>query len=422
MRARSLVASTVLVGLAGCASCDSVPGDAVLDCNQQPIAIGGVKTDILFVVDDSGSMATHQANLATNFKAFIQNLAASPVKNDFQIGITTSSVDINDPSNATTPWKVLTSFPSPLSGCTGTGNRGHPYPAGALVYTDPSSVQSTTAPGRILTAALDPATLVSAFIQNVHVGTCGSGKEQPLRAMKLALSEPLLSGANAGLLRPGARLAVVIVSDDNDCSDAGWESGGTHYGSVPSSSTGGGGWSAEEPNCGTYAENVNDFVSFLQTAIGGEVRDTVVAVIGSFALPPATPGPDQCTLQVGGGQAEAAAPRNWAFVTGLGANGISTSICSSSFHDTLQTLADMLVPQTFPLEGAPADWRMLTVARVRGGLVKGCTLALDGTPGAATAAAFYKPPQGGEPAYITMNSGCTLAAGDAVQIRMVCAH
>jgi hypothetical protein len=413
MRTRAAVATTILAALTGCASCDSVPGNAITTCNQA-IGVGGVKTDILFVVDDSGSMAVHQQNLASNFQAFIQTLAASPVKNDFQIGITTTSVDMDDPSSVTTPWKVQTTFPATLSGCKGTGNAGHPYPAGALVYTDPLSVQTTAGSGRILGSDLDPAALVSAFVQNVNVGTCGSGKEQPLRAVRLALTEPILSGPNAGFLRSGARLAVVVVSDDNDCSDPGWNASGVHYANVPSPTEG--------SNCNNNSEAVNDFVSFLQTAVGGEARDTVVAVIGSFSLPPASPGPAQCTLQSGGGQAEAAAPRNWAFVTAFGADGISASICSSSFHDALQTLADTLVPQTFPLDGEPADWRLLTVARVRGGVAQGCPLALAGSSGAATAAAIYAPSQGGGPPSITMQASCTLAAGDAVQVHIVCAH
>jgi len=38
------------------------------------------RTDILFVVDDSGSMEDEQQNLAANFDAFIERLAASPAR------------------------------------------------------------------------------------------------------------------------------------------------------------------------------------------------------------------------------------------------------------------------------------------------------------------------------------------------------
>jgi hypothetical protein len=417
VRARTAIASTILAALTGCASCDSVPQNAVTDCNQSAVGIGSVKTDILFVVDDSGSMSVHQQNLATNFQTFIQSLAASPVKNDIQIGITTSSVDVNDPSDATTPYRVLSTF-DPTS-CNTTPRPGPTFPAGALLKVDPVGVQSTAGPGRIL--AGDSPTLVPDFIQNVTVGSCGSSKEQPLRAMQLALSEPLLSGANAGLLRSGARLAVVVVSDDNDCSDPGYLQGGVRYANVPSTYNGTN-YSTEGANCQSYSEPVDDFVKFLQTAVGGEVRDTVLAVIGSFD--PVTLAPSRCYLLDANGnptttRAEAAAPRNKALATGFGANAIQASICSNSFHDALQTLADYLVPQTFPLDGTPADWRMLAVSRVRAGVTTGCPLALAGTPEAATAGAVYTPPQGGAPT-ITMQPACTLAVGDAVQIHVAC--
>ena len=79
------------------------------------------KTDILFVVDDSGSMAAEQALLGTAFKAFIDTLATLPVKQAFQIGVTTTSVDepFDDGKGGFT---LQTTYAS-----------GQPYPAGALV-------------------------------------------------------------------------------------------------------------------------------------------------------------------------------------------------------------------------------------------------------------------------------------------------
>ena len=72
----------------------------VLACQQYPIVFQehrrsaargyridvGVeeKTDILFVVDNSGSMAEEQAELRANIDAFIRVLTESP--NDYQVG------------------------------------------------------------------------------------------------------------------------------------------------------------------------------------------------------------------------------------------------------------------------------------------------------------------------------------------------
>jgi hypothetical protein len=234
--------------------------------------------------------------------------------------------------------------------------------------------------------------------------------------MRNALSEPLLSNENTGFLRPGARLAVVIVTDDDDCSDP---SNGTTS-AIPAQGP-------EGTMCETYSENVADFVSFLQTNIGGEDRNPVVGVIASFdpanALSPGicnVLGPTGAVV----GTSEYQGTRLNQFVTGLGPSAIKASICDQSFHDALQNIAEMLVPQAFPLDGTPADWRFLVVSRVRGGVVKGCPLQLAGTPEAATAAAVYTPPQGGGTPTITMRpgGGCELSLGDAVQIQMVCAH
>ncbi len=65
-------------------------------------------------------------------------------------------------------------------------------------------------------AANYPGTLDEAFSCIARLGKDGCGFEQPLEAMKRALdgSRP----ENAGFLRPSARLAVIIISDEDDCS------------------------------------------------------------------------------------------------------------------------------------------------------------------------------------------------------------
>jgi hypothetical protein len=56
------------------------------------------------------------------------------------------------------------------------------------------------------------------FSEMVAVGVTGSGIEMGLDAARLALSEPLLSGHNAGLIREDANLSLIFVSDENDYS------------------------------------------------------------------------------------------------------------------------------------------------------------------------------------------------------------
>src|SRR3954470_7311470 len=101
-------------------TCDSVPANALVDCQTTQILPDAVATDILFVIDDSGSMTEEQANLAANLGAFIDTLAASPVKNDFRIGVTNTSVE-----DFTVTATTGRSYPAgPAAGV--------PYPAGAL--------------------------------------------------------------------------------------------------------------------------------------------------------------------------------------------------------------------------------------------------------------------------------------------------
>ncbi len=123
--------------------------------------------DVLFVIDNSCSMADDQAALAANFNAFIRSAKLRDV--DFQIGVTTTTL--------------------------------HPI-AGALV-------------GPVLTSKTP--NLETAFRQQANVGITGSGIEPGLAAMAGAFSladsghQP-----NASLFRPAAGLVVVIVSDEDD--------------------------------------------------------------------------------------------------------------------------------------------------------------------------------------------------------------
>lgn len=56
------------------------------------------------------------------------------------------------------------------------------------------------------------------FAEMVAQGTSGTGLEMGLEAARLALSEPLLSGENAGFVREEANLSVLVVSDEEDSS------------------------------------------------------------------------------------------------------------------------------------------------------------------------------------------------------------
>ena len=70
---------------------------------------------------------------------------------------------------------------------------------------------------RIITEASgDP---VGAFVDATDLGSSGSGDERGLDAAYAALTDPLISGVNAGIVREEAILAVVVISDEDDGSD-----------------------------------------------------------------------------------------------------------------------------------------------------------------------------------------------------------
>jgi len=143
------------------------------------------KVDILFVIDSSQSMENEQKKLARNFPAFIDtfvNLSGDRV--DFQIGIITPDLEQGKGRLLGTP-KLLR-------------------------YTANRSKQS----------------VVEAFRKNSQVGILGTGYEKGLESMKVALSKDMLEGPNKGFLRPGAALAIIFVSDEDDC---------THDGSIKES-------------------------------------------------------------------------------------------------------------------------------------------------------------------------------------------
>jgi hypothetical protein len=421
MRPTTTLLLAALAALPGCA-CDTVPPDAVQDCEASAVLPDVVQTDILFVIDDSGSMSQEQANLRDNLAAFIDALVASPVENDFRIGVTSTSVEDFTATNGPTRQAYST---------------GVPYPDGALVAVDQASgtvtpgdlVFSTTAypatggwgGARLLDkgdgSAATLAALARDFKANVLLGTGGSGKEQPFRAARLALSDRL-ADANAGFLRPGARLAIIIVTDEDDCSDT----------ADPQRSISNGQCHALDRKAATppLMDPVEDFASFLFGPIDGELRDVVVGVIAGFGPSPTDPAtlvPAMCVTP-GAGEAYDTADRFAALQANVGGARMELgSICDASFADTLRSFAEILMPSTLPLAGAPADWRMLLVSLAKaGGAQVPCVVAEEGSAGAAAADAVYSPVRYGRPAQLTFQNACRLDLGDRIDVRILCAN
>lgn len=142
------------------------------------------KLDVLFVVDNSGSMSSSQASLAANFPSFINFFKSKGY--DFKIAVTTTDAFYGD--------QFI------LNGC-------------SLCTAEQTRFRSGTNP-KTYTIDKDTLSLESVFASNVNVGITGSGDERAFSSFKASLNSSL----NTGFHRSDAYFAVVIVSDEDDFS------------------------------------------------------------------------------------------------------------------------------------------------------------------------------------------------------------
>lgn len=135
--------------------------------------------DVLWVIDNSGSMSGEVGELSNQFQIFIDSFVNLGI-DDYHVAVVTT--DMNNPAQS---GKIQ---PSMVGG----------------------------PPAIITPLTVDPA---GTFAAVTDLGSGGSASEIGLDAAYTALNEPLLSGHNAGFLRDDANLAIVVVSDeDNDSS------------------------------------------------------------------------------------------------------------------------------------------------------------------------------------------------------------
>ena len=160
------------------------------------VQTSGQTVDVLFVVDNSGSMSEEQSNLRESFTSFIAG--ADQFSNDFQIGLVTMDMQNDD---------------------------------------DSGRLQGST---RIVSRSPNASSEFIANTRSEFLGTNGSGTEEGLAAAEAALTDPLIydtgvscsgdgdcvspdtcvegrcGGLNRGFLREEALLEVIFVSDEDD--------------------------------------------------------------------------------------------------------------------------------------------------------------------------------------------------------------
>jgi hypothetical protein len=187
----------LFVALTALSACDKTNRSFSLlsDANsfQQAPSVVQQKIDVLWVVDNSGSMASSQANLAASFNSFITRFQS--LNYDFHMAVTTTDAFRGDFS--TNP---------DFQNAARRVRSGPLFGSGSNFYYSPDS----------LVPVLNGQTpnLVNTFITNATQGTNGSGDERAFSSMQAALS---YSG-NSDFRRPGAFLAIIILSDEDDFS------------------------------------------------------------------------------------------------------------------------------------------------------------------------------------------------------------
>lgn len=135
------------------------------------------KTDVVLIIDDSCSMFEEQMALGQNANALLAYAFSAGV--DFNLGITTTDMD---------------AFGMPLRG------------------------RFEGPPGQRILTATTP-NLLQTFNQRVNFGTNGSGSEEMFAPALASVTQPLVTGDNAGFLRNDAALAVLALTDAADQSE-----------------------------------------------------------------------------------------------------------------------------------------------------------------------------------------------------------
>ncbi len=247
--------------------------------------------DILFVIDNSESMQDEQDNLGKNFPRFID--ALNQLKLDWRVGVTSTGKD------------TQFFFVQPLGKIPG------------MEKGENGNLQQKCGMTQRWIDRYDNVDVAQQFACLANLGTMGSGMEMPLEGMRLALVDRMADGSNAGFLRADALLAIVFLTDENDCSHI--KDGYTLDN-----------WLAlcVDGQTDPPSEPVSMYANVLDQVAKGHGRWAAAAIAG--------PGPGVCTSQYGNAEE---ATRLKELIQLAGANGVFSSICTG---DLAQPLGDAI--------------------------------------------------------------------------------
>jgi len=400
-----------LAGMLGGCTCeapqDRAGSNVPSRCAYDAPLFAPVQTDILFVVDDSNSMVEEQEGVARELPTFVQILqTGAGVQQNIRVGLVDTSVYYAQFLG--TPQADL-----------------HHYPQGGWLRQLPAADGGVGGGERWLTDP-DPeiAPRLAAGIRGL--GLNGSFQETPFESARIALTGkgfwtllPDGGNPNEGFLRDGARLLVVAVSDEDDCSEMSNNPPTVFF------------TFADGQDFCTLHENeltpVGDYVTAFQGLDGGlgRPREVLWGAIAPVArsnkeaqgvpgtLGDGTPIIQNVDCPTSGGPGYRHRQMALAFdstLTNLG------SVCAPDYHDVLVSIAQVAsIPQTLTLTDHVPDPRLLAVDITRGdGTVQRCTLANDGI--------IYIQATATDPAAVRFQQSCLRHFSDTrVEVKLLCA-
>ena len=204
MRIKEVLFAVLMVGCADRHVARVDPEQTRVEVKDLP-AIPEKDVDILFLIDNSGSMLAEQQSLQANFPKFMQVLetleGGAP---NMHIGVATSNMGQKATDGTGT---------NQIGGCAGAGDDGK-------LRTAPGIINGSFIIDELVGTTRNrnyTGTLGDAFSAIAGVGVDGCGIEQHLASVQRTLENRT---ANAGFLRDNAMLAVIVIADEDDCSAA----------------------------------------------------------------------------------------------------------------------------------------------------------------------------------------------------------
>lgn len=195
---KMIVSSGLVAIMAGLSACDkSGGGISILAAEENfkvSLSMQPRPVDIMWVIDNSGSMNSSQTNLVNNFNSFIQSFVS--LGYDFRMVTTTSDT-----------WYEQYSTNAFYSPRWRKGNR-------ASLFNPSYNPQGANTDSGVFVMDKNTPSLNSVFATNAKVGTQGNGDERAFASFVRSLSH----SANSDFRRSNAFLSIIIVSDEEDFS------------------------------------------------------------------------------------------------------------------------------------------------------------------------------------------------------------